>query len=252
MKKSILIFVVLLSILHWNRGIAADNETIWNEASEYYDEGNYSSAIANYHNLIDRGYTNSDLYYNLGNCYYKSSQIGMAIWAYRRALSINPGMEQARTNIEFARKMNLDKIETAEGGFITDIWRFLIGMFDYNEFLIIFTVTWWILAALAALLIFRGNFASWPYYLLIAAVILAIFSATAAAGRIKIDRFTTWGVLVDNAADIREGPGKEYERIEIGHEGLEFKIIGEREESYLVELENGLKGWIYKKAVMVI
>jgi uncharacterized protein YgiM (DUF1202 family) len=87
---------------------------------------------------------------------------------------------------------------------------------------------------------------------LIAAFILAIFSATAAARRIKIDRLTTWGVLVDDSADIREGPGEDYDRIEIGHEGLEFKILNEREDSYLIELKNGLKGWIDKRAVLEI
>jgi SH3-like domain-containing protein len=87
---------------------------------------------------------------------------------------------------------------------------------------------------------------------LIAGLIVAIFSVTAAARRIKVDRLTQWGVLVEGSADIREGPGEDFDRIEIGHEGLEFKILDERENSYLVELKNGLKGWIDKETVLKI
>jgi len=244
--------LILIIIFIYPNCFAVDNETLWNQAAEFYDSGDYQAAIESYGRLIERDYINSGLYHNLGNSYFKSGQFGRAIWAYRRALMLDPDLEQARTNLEFARDMNLDRIEVREGGFITDIWNFLTSLLGFNEYLIVFSVTWWILGAMAALLIYRGNFASWPYYLLIAGLIVAIFSATAAARRIKADRLTTWGVLVEDSADIREGPGEDFERIEIGHEGLEFKILSERENSYLIELENGLKGWIDKEAVLEI
>jgi tetratricopeptide (TPR) repeat protein len=245
-------FIIPMLVVSYQICFAVDNETLWNQAAESYDNGDYSSAIEMYSRLIEKGYVNSELYYNLGNSYFKDDQYGRAIWAYREALALKPDFEQAKTNLEFARSMNLDRIEVHQGGFIADIWGFLTGIFGYNEYLIIFALTWWIIGGIAAFLIYRGNIASWPYYLLIASFIIAIFSATAAARRIKIDRLTSWGVLVENAADIREGPGEDYERIEIGHEGLEFKILNERENSYLIELKNGLKGWIDKEAVLKI
>ena len=251
MKIAALAFILAIASVNSN-SLAADNETLWNQAAEFYDRGVYVSAIETYNQLIDRGYVNAEIYHNLGNSYFKNGQFGRAIWAYRKALMFDPDFEQARTNLEFARAMNLDKIEVREGGFIADIWDFLTSLFGYNGFLIVFTVAWWVTGALAAILIYRGNFASWPYYLLIGGLIIAIFSATAAARRIKIERLTTWGVLVESAADIREGPGEDFERIEIGHEGLEFRILNERENSYLIQLENGLKGWIDKEAVLKI
>ncbi|UCC80134.1 MAG: tetratricopeptide repeat protein [Candidatus Zixiibacteriota bacterium] len=247
-----LFVIVLFLILTCSHCFAVDNKTLWDQAADFYDKGNYPSAISSYLRLIEKEYFSSEIYHNLGNAYFKNGQYGRAIWAYRKALTYDPDLEQARTNLEFARSMNLDRIEVREGGFIADIWDFLTGLWGYNEYLIALAIIWWVLGALAALLIYRGNFASWPYYLLIAGLIVAIFSAAAAARRIKIDRLTAWGVLVENAADIREGPGEDFERIEIGHEGLEFKILGEREDSYLIELKNGLKGWIDKEAVLKI
>lgn len=244
--------LILLFLLIFSYARAADNKTLWNQAADQYDAGDYSSAIATYNQLIERGFVNAPIYHNLGNSYFKDGQLGMAIWAYRRALKLDPDQEQSRANLEFARKMNVDKIEANSGGFLSDIWDFLSNLLGLNGYLIAFTAAWWVLAAIAILLIYRGNFASWPYYLLIVCAIVAIFSATAAARRIKVDRLTSWGVLVNDAADIREGPGKDFKRIEIGHEGLEFKILSERENSYLIELSNGLKGWVDKEAVLKV
>lgn len=251
MNRTITVCVLVCGILS-PYGFAVDNETLWNQAAENYDNGEYLAAIDNYGQLIEKGYVNAELYHNLGNSYFKSGQFGRAIWAYRRALAIDPDLEQTRTNLEFAREMNIDKIEITGGGFVSDIWDFLTSLLDYNGYLILFTVIWWLSGTLILLLTYRGKLASWSYYLLLVGLILAIFSATAAARRIKIDRLTTWGVLVENSADINEGPGEDFERIEIGHEGLEFRILGERENSYLIELKNGLKGWIDKQTVLKI
>ena len=251
MKKTSL-FPALLVFLFFSSARAIDNQALWDQAADSYDAGDYKSAINDYNQLIERGITNASVYHNLGNSYFKSGRIGLAIWSYRRALKLDPDLGQSRTNLEFARKMNIDKIEIQNGGFISDIWTYLSDLLGINGYLLAFTISWWILGGLAVLLIYRGNFASWPYYLLIVAAIIAIFSATAAARRIKIDRLTTWGVLVSDAADIREGPGEDFQRIEIGHEGLEFKILSERENSYLIELNNGLKGWVNKEAVLKV
>jgi hypothetical protein len=101
-------------------------------------------------------------------------------------------------------------------------------------------------------MIIRPGIRSLSYYLLIVSLIIAIFAAAASVRRIKLDRLTTWGVLTAPAAQIREGPGTDFEKIEIGHEGLEFKILGERESSYLIELANNLRGWVEKEAVLII
>jgi uncharacterized protein YgiM (DUF1202 family) len=87
---------------------------------------------------------------------------------------------------------------------------------------------------------------------LIVVLLIAIFSATSAARRVSEDHLTHWGVLSQESADIREGPGADFRKVEVGHEGLEFKILGTRENSYLIELGNGLKGWVDKQAVLEI
>lgn len=227
-------------------------DTLWQEAAESYDGADYSSAIEKYRIIIERGFSSSELYYNLGNSYFKSEELGASIWAYRRALKFDPDMKQAQANLQYVRGFNADKIEGKEGGFILDIWNFITGLFTSNGYLILFTAAWWITGLVAGFMILKSGARLLSYYLLIASVVIAIFAAAASVRRIKLDRLTTWGVLTAQAADIREGPGTDFQKIEVGHEGLEFKILGEREGSYLIELGNSLRGWVEKEAVLII
>lgn len=232
--------------------LATANEPLWQAAAEAYDQGDYSSAIDNYSKILERGFSSEELYYNLGNSYFRSGKLGASIWAYRRALKLDPDMEQAKSNLRYVRAFNADKIEGGGGGFILDIWDFLTGLFTSNGYLLLLAGAWWIIGLLVAFMIIKPGNRSLAYYLLIVSVVIAIFSAAASVRRIKLDRLTTWGVLTVQAADIREGPGTDFQKIEIGHEGLEFRILGEREGSYLIELENNLRGWVEKETVLII
>jgi tetratricopeptide (TPR) repeat protein len=247
-----IMLVILLIIVTVSGALAADNQSIWKDAANQYDQGQYKTAIATYNKLLERGMKSPQLYYNLGISYFKDSQLGYAIWAFKRALTLDPGFKQAKTNLEYVRTFNTDQIALERRGFILDIWNLLSGLLSANGYLLLFMLGWWSLTILIILGIVRLNGNNWIYYLLILPVVIIIFSGAAAAMRINEDRLTHWGVLSRDSADIREGPGADFNKIEVGHEGLEFKILGARENSYLIELGNGLKGWVDKQAVLEI
>ena len=246
-----MVLVALLSI-HQSIASAADNKTLWDDAAQKYDSGDYRASSELYTRLIERGFAGPELYYNLGNSYFKSGSLGASIWAFRRALKIDPGMKQARTNLAYVRELNLDKIVVKRGGFMVDIWNSLTGLLSVNGYILAFATVWWLLGLLLTYIILKPRVELWPQYLLILFIIAAIFAGAASVTRIRNDRLTRWGVLTVSSAEIREGPGEDFEKIEVGHEGLEFKILGEREKSYLVELDNGLRGWISIQAVLEI
>lgn len=251
MNRSGMLLLFILPVVQ-STALATSNETLWLEAAESYDRGDYSSAVEKYNGILERGFSSPELYYNLGNSYFKSEKLGASIWAYRKALKLDPDLKQIKANLQYVRGFNADKIEGKGGGFILDIWDFLTALFTSNGYLMLFTAAWWITGLVAGLMIIKPGTRSLSYYLLIVSLVIAIFTAAASVRRIKLDRFTTWGVLTAQAAHIREGPGTDFEKIEIGHEGLEFKILGEREGSYLIELGNNLRGWVEKEAVLII
>jgi tetratricopeptide (TPR) repeat protein len=249
MRRLIILLIVLFGV---SLSVAAENQAIWKEAADHYDRGEYRAAINNYNMLAERGLNSSRLYYNLGNSYFKANQLGYAIWSYRRALLLDPGFKQAKSNLQYIRTFNTDQVDLRGRGFILDIWDFFSGLLSTSGYLLLLMLGWWALAALVVYKIVWPSSKSWAYYLLIVPAVIIIFSSASAARRISEDRLTHWGVLAIDSADIREGPGIEFNRVEVGHEGLEFKILGNRENSFLIELGNGLKGWVDKQAVLEI
>jgi tetratricopeptide (TPR) repeat protein len=250
--RRLLLFSFLIASGWYQPAGAVDNQTLWKEAADYYDQANYRSAIDDYSKLLERGFVNPQIYYNLGNSYFKAGQLGHSIWSFRRAVLLDPGFKQARGNLDYVRSFNTDQIASQQRGFILDIWDAVSGYLSANGYLLVFMIAWWIAAGMVIFGIIRRDSPSWLYYLLIVPAIVIIFSGASAARRINEDRLSHWGVLVTEAADIREGPGQEFNRIEVAHQGLELKILGSRENSYLIELGNGLKGWVDKNAVLEI
>lgn len=79
------------------------------EGDSAYMENDYASAIQIYENLLKKGEA-AEIYYNLGNSYYKADDIAKAILNYERALLLRPGNADIRANLEIARSKTIDKI----------------------------------------------------------------------------------------------------------------------------------------------
>lgn len=80
------------------------------EGDSAYMRNDYISAIQIYEALLSKGEA-ADVYYNLGNSYYKAGDIARAILNYERALLLQPGNSDIRANLEIARSKTIDKVE---------------------------------------------------------------------------------------------------------------------------------------------
>ena len=96
---------------------AADRDAELRSAEKAYADGNYPAAAEQYEALIKNYGDAAEVYYNLGNAYYKLGRIAPAILNYERALVMNPGDGDTRFNLEMARQRTADRIEPADGFF---------------------------------------------------------------------------------------------------------------------------------------
>ena len=128
MKK----IVFLLCLLSLNFGFA-QNEKLFNNATEFYNNGEYSKAIDNYKQILDNGEHSSSLYFNLGNSYYKLNAIGPSIYYYEKALLLSPNNEEIKNNLRFAQNMRLDAIEEVPKTEISKMYTSLTGMFTFDQ-----------------------------------------------------------------------------------------------------------------------
>ena len=82
------------------------------EANAQYERGEYADAAQQYEALIDSGYEDAALYYNLGNAYFKNGDLGRAVLNYLRAEELSPRDPDIRANLEFARARTVDRVES--------------------------------------------------------------------------------------------------------------------------------------------
>lgn len=102
-----------------------------------YREGKYRDAIAVYSSIIKQKGISPDIYYNLGNCYYRINDIPHAILHYERALKLAPADGDVRYNLSIARKKIQDKNAVQYDTFISAWWNSLANLFDLTTLKII-------------------------------------------------------------------------------------------------------------------
>lgn len=91
------------------------------QAAAAYTKGNYTQSAEMLETLLKQKGESADLYYNLGNAYYKSDRIADAILNYEKALLLSPGDDDIQHNLEIAKLKTVDKI-TPVGTFLLTDW----------------------------------------------------------------------------------------------------------------------------------
>jgi len=75
---------------------------VFEEGVQAYEAGEYGRAAQSYEQLVGEGVEDPAVFYNLGNAYYRSGDIGAAIANYERALQLAPRFENVRENLDKA------------------------------------------------------------------------------------------------------------------------------------------------------
>jgi tetratricopeptide (TPR) repeat protein len=112
-----LIFILSLFICSQNFA----SEQVFELGNKQYVNENYSAAISLYDSILTSGLESSELYYNLGNCHYKTNDWANAIWHYEKSLQLNNN-EKTKHNLELVKLKIIDRIEPLPQLFYKKWW----------------------------------------------------------------------------------------------------------------------------------
>ena len=107
MKKLILIALVFSATIGYSQSAVE----LFDKANNAYKNGQYLEAIDLYEKIDSTELRSADVYYNLGNSYYKINMVAPSIYNYEKTLKLDPLNEDASINLEYANKLALDAIE---------------------------------------------------------------------------------------------------------------------------------------------
>jgi len=80
------------------------------KANQDYAQGNFNEAISGYRTLVGSGQWSANLFYDLGNAYFRTGDFGRAILNYERALALERHHPEATANLQIARDEALSAI----------------------------------------------------------------------------------------------------------------------------------------------
>ena len=220
-------------------------------ANDSYSKGNYQEAIIKYQEILDGDNISTDIYYNLGNCYYKTDNIPEAILNYEKALKLKPDNEDALYNLAMANKLTIDKIDRLPELFIGSTWRNLITSrtvdnWGYYAIGLIFLS---LLFFVSYLLIEQIMIKKISFYTGVIFLAFSMFSFLMADQQNTIINQSTEAIIFSATINIHSEPNENGENLFTLHEGTKVTLIEEVNDWSKIKLPNGNIGWVKSKAI---
>lgn len=139
-KSKLFILVLLLGLCTTVFG----KNAAWEQANQAYSQGQYPRALEGYLSIEKTGKVSADLYYNIGNTFFRMKRIGESILYFERALKMEPQHRDAKYNLEIAESKTIDRIEAIPDFFLLSWWNAIAACFHPS--------TWGILTLLLLLI----------------------------------------------------------------------------------------------------
>lgn len=198
-------------------------------ADSLYMCNEYHLAIKTYEDAINKFGASSDMYYNLGNAYYKADNLGKAILNYERALKFDAGHDDAKYNLDFVNNKIVDNLPDNRN-FITRVFDSIIYFVSSNSWAYLsIVILVLLLIAIACYIYFdkvyirkMGFFSSIVLFLfLIGTITCSIVSAIHSCSN-------RYAIVLDEAVMLSTSPREPLSRAEeaiLLHEGSKVEII---------------------------
>lgn len=231
----------------------AQEEAIKNAETAYAQE-NYAEAIEIYETLLTNYGESSQIYYNLGNAYYKNGEVARSILNYERALLLNPGDNDIRFNLQMAKMRSVDRIEPVDEFFLAKWFHALQDKGSTDS---------WAKLAIVCFILFIGClllffFSRWlrlkkiGFYIGCILLVVIIFANIFAYNQKKELVNRTDAIVFSPTVTVKSSPDASGTDLFVLHEGTKVKIMSSIGEWNEIELEDGNKGWMPKKDMELI
>ena len=245
MRRPLLSLILVVAALIPLCARAALSGAAFDAANKLYEEGKFAAAVSAYERLAQSGQVSAALYFNLGNAYFKSGQIGRAIAAYRHAELIAPRDPDLRANLQFARK------QVPSPSLLPGRMERWLSRLTLNEWTMLAAAAVWLWLLLLATLQWRPGLRpvlrAYVYSVATIAVLLCACVAFAFSGA----RLTRTAIVVAREAPVRYGPLAEAPLAFTVHDGAELRVLDQKDEWLQVSAGPRRTGWLRRDQTLL-
>ena len=243
MKNILYIFLFLTPLLFAQGSFKNGNQL--------YQQGDYNGAIRSYESILDARQQSAEVYFNLGNCYYKLNKVAPAIYNYEKALTLKPNDKDIINNLNFAKKLTIDEIKEVPKVGFEKLVRDFTAAYHYN--------TWaWISVVLAVLflLFFLGYYFSAltlykrvffvGMFFVVFAILISVLSAIFERNHYQNERPA---IIFNEMVSVKSEPKQTSSEVLELHEGTKVFVLESFDGWHKVQLTDGTEGWLEKSEV---
>ena len=225
------------------------------EADSAYVREDYAEAVRLYKTIVRQQGESAQLYFNIGNAYYRMDSIAPAVLFYERARLLDPSDDDIRFNLDMARSKTVDKVVPASEMFFVTAFRSLVLSMSISE---------WAFLSVAAFLLVLLGIVIWlfapqlrakqlGFTLAVIALIVCIFSHIAIGQQRRHIEHRTSAVVMSPSVVVKSTPSASGTDLFILHEGTHVDITDDTMREWLeVRMSDGKQGWLPRSEVEII
>ncbi|MEJ1221333.1 tetratricopeptide repeat protein [Sediminicola sp. 1XM1-17] len=246
-----IIFLIITMISFWG---TAQNEQLFDQATQAYNEGKYNQAIENYKKIIENGEHSAAVYFNLGNTYYKLNKIAPSIYYYEKSLLLDPSDQEVKNNLGFARNMTLDAIEQMPETGVGRILSNITGFMSYDQ---------WAYTAIIFMLLFVLGYLG--YYFLtyssqkriafigsIISLVVSLLAVLIAYTEYANYKSEQPAIVFENEVVVKSEPNSRSQETFRIHEGTKVFVLDTLSDWNKIRLADGKTGWLPSQDIKLL
>jgi tetratricopeptide (TPR) repeat protein len=230
-----------------------ERERLFVKANAYYSSEQYSLALDLYEEIAETGWVSFELYYNMGNCYYRLGQTGQAIRYWEKAKRIRPRDSQVNHNLTLARLQITDKMVLPEAFLPIQIWwdlRDMLGASFSFRLSGYFFMTGLILFILSRKLFKKKWLKRLSNPLIVILSILFIITLSLSLHTRHYDKTHRFGILLAKQVEVKSAPRDAANTLFMLHEGSKVRILDKAGNEWVeVSYYDDKIGWIKQNQI---
>lgn len=250
--KNLLYILVFLTQFSFGQTRDKSAQSVFQIANEMYKKGDYENAIQKYE-FIEKSLKqeSADLYFNLGNAYYKLNKVAPSIYYYEKALLLKPNDKAIKTNLAFAQKRTIDNVKVIEELGFTKLIKSITAVFSISTWTwlsIIFSV----LTLLSfALFLYKENpnVKRFSFVSIFVALFLVLVSFLSANFLTNLKLKDKPAIVFENGVDVKAEPSEDADKAFTLHEGTKVYVKETLDNYKRIQLTDKTEGWVLSSAI---
>lgn len=218
--------------------------SLFAEANAQYAEGNYAEAAESYRQVLVEQ-PSAEVYYNLGNAYFKQGELSQSILAYERALRLRPLYKDAQYNLKFAQSRIVDNIEDTNSFFVSNWLKAVRNLLSEQTWTWLSVVLF--LLTLTGAMLFAFSRVVWlrktAFYTAIVALVISVAACANAGSLHKRDTLRAEAVITQGIVNAKSSPDRSGTDLFTLHEGTKVVIKEQLGNWCNIHVGNNI-GWI--------